>query len=86
MDWEKIAHLLRIAEKAHQWPQLHALRNAALAELQKHVEEATPTATEPSSPPAPEPEKDDSDAIGKGGDEPPRDPIRRRLSDDQSGD
>lgn len=80
MNWEKIAHLLRIAEKAHQWPQLHGLRNAALAELQKHVEEATPSqAPEPAAPTALEPN-------------PVQPVVRRRLSDDtpanhdQSGD
>lgn len=42
MDWQKIGHLLNIAEKAHQWPQLHKLRNAALDELEKHMGEIKP--------------------------------------------
>lgn len=37
MDWEEIEGLLHIVEKAHQWPQLHALRDAAMAKLVDHV-------------------------------------------------
>lgn len=42
MDWQKIGHLLNIAEKAHQWPQLHPLRNAALQELERHMNDIKP--------------------------------------------
>lgn len=42
MDWQKIGHLLNIAEKAHQWPTLHPLRNAALQELEAHMQEIAP--------------------------------------------
>jgi hypothetical protein len=40
-DWNHAASLLHVAEKAHQWPQLHGLRDMALKELQKVHDEAT---------------------------------------------
>ena len=37
-NWDEAAKLLHIADLAHKWPKLHAIRDAALRELDGHAE------------------------------------------------
>lgn len=59
MDWDKLHKLLIIADLSNQWPQLHHVRDKAMAELtsmnlkeeKPEKEEAKPLEDEPETPP-----------------------------------